>query len=290
MTFLKTVKDFTEYILFRISLIIFRLFPAKITIFLLKKLLFIAGVCLGMRKKIVVRQLKLCFPEKTDQEIKILTANVYEELAVSVAEIFVFNDKYFENRKISIGFDNIEKALSYNRGVMIVSAHFSNWEMGAKSIAEKYPPVYGVVKNQRNTFFNKYLDNKRTQNGLATIPMQNALKHIVSALKNNQVVAFLIDQYARKQGVDIDFLGHKTKTYTSVAQIAIKYKVPVIMAFDVRDKKGFHKIIFHEPLIFENIPYNEKNILDISKKINHYIEGYIKEYPELWFWVHRKWR
>ncbi len=287
MKYLKKINNVIEYILFRTSLAFFRLLPEKLCIYLLKKITLCAGLVIGIRKKIVINQLKLCFPEKTLQEILILAKKIYTELAVSVAEIFILNPDKIDKRTTVIGFNNIDKALKLQRGVIIVSAHFSNWELGAKIVARKYPPVYGVVKNQRNPYFNNYIDNKRKINNLETIPMKNALRHIVSALNENKVIAILTDQYARKQGVEIDFLGHPTKTYTSVAQIAIKYNVPVIMAFDIRNKDLTHKTVFHEPLLFENLSYNQKNILDITKKINNYIEGYIKEYPELWLCVDR---
>ncbi|MCK9330796.1 MAG: lysophospholipid acyltransferase family protein [Candidatus Cloacimonetes bacterium] len=290
MKFLNKIQNLAEYFLFRLSVSFFKSLPEKLTIFILKKLLLNAGIRFGLRKKIVVNQLKLCFPKKNNDEILSLSKKVYEELAISIAEIFILSDKFIEKRSTAIGLENIDDALKLNRGVIIVSAHYSNWELGAKIVAKKYPPVYGVVKNQRNPYFNAYIDKKRKDNNLETIPMQNALKHIISALKNNNVVAFLIDQYAKHQGTEFTFLNHKTKTYTSVAQIALKYQVPVIMAFDVRDKDLIHKTYFHKPLLFENIPYNQKNILDITKKINHYIEVYIKDHPELWFWVHRKWR
>jgi KDO2-lipid IV(A) lauroyltransferase len=71
--------------------------------------------------------------------------------------------------------------------------------------------------------------------------------------------------------------------------MALKYNVPVIMAFDVRDKKGNHKIFFNEGMEFYG-EYNEENIFNATKTINSVIEKYILEYPHLWLWLHRKWR
>jgi len=336
-----------------------KFFPTMFTLFLLKILFFLFGYKLGIRKLIIIRQLKLCFPEKSDIEIKILTKKIYSELAITVAEVFIFNEKYFQDKIELINFEEVKKALSLNRGVIIVSAHFSNWEMGAKILAKEYSEVYGVVKKQRNSLFNTYIDQKRQLAGIKTIEMKNALKNIISALNKNKVVAFLVDQYASNQGTEIDFMGHKTMVYTSVAQIGLKFNTPIIVAFDVRDENGKHKVIFHNALFFgqsqnigfpksnnpqkvkelsivsqvknmqaqsqngeeidndypknhdfqgslnsisegvDNIPpakdleaKKQKNevLVDKTKEINSLIEEYIKKYPHLWFWVHRKWR
>jgi len=257
---------------------------------LLKKLLFFFGYICGIRKKVVIAQLKLCFPDKSEREIDDLVRKIYTELGTTVAEVFVFNDKYFEDKVELEGFEAIDTALGLGRGVIVATAHFGNWELGGKIIAKHHGSLKAIAKSQKNKQFNKYINESREQAGIEVIDMKNALKHIVTALKSNQIVAVLIDQYAHRQGVEMDFLGHKTKTYTSIAQLALKYKTPVIMAFDVRDKIGKHRMTFHEPMIFDSLEFDEQNVLDVTKKINQVLEEYIVSYPHLWFWVHRKWR
>ena len=238
----------------------------------------------------VITQLQLCYPEKSFSEIKRLTKRIYKELAITCAEVFIFDDKYFEGKIELIGMDTVKKAHELGRGVIVVSAHFSNWELGAKMLAREYGKVYGIIKSMKNQYFNQYINKSRNKAGIQTINMKNALKHIVAAIKKDQIVAVLIDQYASKQGVRMDFLGLETKVFTSVAQLALRYQVPVIVAFDVRDDLGYHKIYFSDTDFDYELEANEENILFITKKINEYIENYINNYPHLWFWVHRKFR
>ena len=287
---MKYLKDFFEFCLFWFTINIFKLLPYQITLSVLKFLFYFLGYIIGIRKSTVVRQLKLCFPHKNTKEIKMLTQNIYSELAVTVAEVFIFDEKYFRDKIELVNIEYVHSALALGRGVIVASAHFCNWEIGARLLAKEFLKISGVVKNQRNNLFNSFLKNKRESFGIATIEMKNALKAILSELQKNKVVAILVDQYAQKQGTEIEFLGHTTKSYTSVAQLAIKFKTPIIMAFDLRDKNGKHNIIFHEPLIYEHSLYNKENILNITKQINKYIEEYITSYPQCWFWVHKKWR
>ena len=284
------VKSLVEYCVFRSFVFIFRCLPRRCALCLLKKTLYFSGYVCGIRKKVVLTQLKFCFPDKSTQEIETLAKNVYLELAVTVAEVFVFDERYFESRIETVGFENLKVALAQGNGVILASAHFGNWELGAKIVAKEAGQIYGVAKAQKNKLFDNYINKQRKISGVNIIEMKNALKHIVSALKKNQVVAVLIDQYAHRQGVEMDFFGHKTKTYTSVAQLAIKYKTPVVLAFDIRDESGRHKVIFHEPMMFDSLEFNEQNVLEATKMINQRLEEYITKYPHLWFWVHRKWR
>jgi KDO2-lipid IV(A) lauroyltransferase len=283
-------QNYSEYYAFLIAMHFFKCLPYRFTLCFLRFLFFIFGYCLGIRKKVITSQLKLCFPEKSHADIRRLTKDIYSELAVSVAEIFIFGDRYFVDKVTLTGFDEVEKALAHGRGAMIVSAHLGNWELGAKLIAKRYGTVHGIVKKQRNILFDNYLYKSREKMGVQTYPMSSALKHIIKALNENQVIALLVDQYAHKQAIDIKFLGHETRSYTSVAQLAIKYKVPIIMAFDIRYPDGKHNVIFHPHMIFDTQEYNDENVYNVTMQINEKISEYIVTYPQLWFWVHKKWR
>ena len=281
------MRDKFEFYTFYITTQILKRLPYKFVIVIIKTLFYIAGIGIGIRKKVITSQLKLCFPNKTVKEINNLTRAIYNELAITCAEVFVFDENYFNNKIELVNFEELDKALTLGRGAIIVSAHFGNWEIGAKLIAKKHSEVWGIVKSIRNKMFNNYIEDQRQKQGIRTVEMKSALKKIISALDKNKVVAILVDQYAAKQGVEMNFMGHNTKVYTSVAQIAIKYKTPIIPAFDIRDKDGKHKYIFHEAIIIND---ENTDTIELTRHINSFIEEYITKYPQLWFWLNRKWR
>jgi len=286
----KRIQYQIEYYLFIGFLRLFQFLPQSITLSVLKGFCYLIGYVFGMRKSVVRHQLCLCLPDNSPDQIDQIIKRIYRELAVTVAEVFIFSDDYFKDKVEIIGYDEVRKNLSYGRGLIIVSAHFGNWELAAKLLAKDIPPVYGIVKKQHNELFNEYLDRTRRDAGIITVEMKNAFKQLVSALQKNSIVAVLIDQYAFKNGVAIDFLGNKTKAYTSIAQLSLKYQIPVITAFDIRDSSGHHQIIYNKAMVFRDLEYNEENILQVTKAINVPIEENILQYPQLWFWVHKKFR
>jgi len=287
---MKKVKHHIEYLLFVSFIWLFRLFSERVALAILKSWSYIIGYVFGLRKKVVLYQLQLCFPQKSFEEISQIAKRVYKELAVTLAEVFIFSSDYLKDKIEIFGYDEIKKNLSYGRGLIIVSAHFGNWELAAKLLAVDIPPVYAIVKKQHNIYFNDYIDKTRRDAGIITVEMKNAFKQLITALKQNGIAAVLIDQYAFKDGIDIEFLGNKTKTYTSIAQMAIKYHIPVIVAFDVRNSQGLHQIIYNKSMVFREMEYNDENIYQVTKMINAQIEEYILKYPHLWFWVHKKFR
>ena len=287
---MRKIQSFLEYIGLRFAIGFMKLLPYWLSVRLLAYLLLFGGKVLRIRRKVVLRQLKAIFPEKTDRERNILADSIYFELGKSVCEIFIAPDtKVFEQMEFE-GVEHIENLVSMKRGIIFVSAHFGNWEVGARALAQFTDKVSAVVKTQRNTLFDNYINKARLNAGIHTLSMKSALRNIILALKKNEAGGFLVDQYAGKHGVDMPFMGIETKVYTSVAKLSIKTKSPFIFAFDVREGYYKHHCFISEPIFTDNLELNDKNILDLTRKINYTIEDYIRRFPHMWLWLHRRWR
>lgn len=286
----KKVQSFIEYLVLRFFLFFFRLIPYPVMAFLLANLLLFGGKILKIRRKLVIRQLRMVFPDWDEKRLNQTADQVYYNLGITAAEVFVGRDRDIFRRCKVEGFDYVTKAREDGEKIMYVSAHFGNWELGAKYIACHTDKVYAVVKKQRNKYFDDYINRKRMESHIQVIPMTNALKYIMTALTNHEQVAFLVDQHANKQGVRMDFLGHETNVYNSVAKMALKTGAVIIPCFDIHCGLLKHRMIVCEPIKTENLTNDEQNVLDITKKIMYTIEVFIKDHPEQWFWVHRRWR
>ncbi len=286
----KKFQSLIEYILLRTFLATFGLLPYKFIAYSMAMLFVFAGKILRIRRSLVTKQLKMVFPDWTDKKIVQIADNVYYHLGITAAEVFFADDNYLFKRAKYEGFDYIKNALKEKQKIIFVSAHYGNWELGAKYVAINSNRFYTVVKKQRNQYFDHYINNKRLKSNIYTIPMTSALKHIFTALNNNYVVAFLVDQHANSQGIRIPFLGYETNVFTSVAKMALKTGAIILPCFDIREGLVNHRMIICEPIKTENLINDDANVLDITKKIMYTIEVFIKEHPEQWFWVHRRWR
>lgn len=246
------------------------------------------------------QNLRIAFPDKNEEELNALSIKSYKNLGMVFIEIFRLN-KYNGN---NIG-DFVESDLSIikdiygKQGILLLTAHFGNWELLAKTFGLKGYPGNVLARPLDNPYIEKILYKLRTGSGNKVIyNRENAVKNIVSALHNNEIVGFLPDENASKRiGVFVDFFGVKACTMPGMANIAAKTRLPVVPAFMARIEGGDgkykyvkHKLIILPPLDIKYTGNRKTDTMNILKMFNEKIEDIIKKYPEQWFWIHNRWK
>jgi KDO2-lipid IV(A) lauroyltransferase len=117
-----------------------------------------------------------------------------------------------------------------------------------------------------------------------------AAKSILKALKQKNAVLIIGDQDAGRKGEIIEFLGRPASTARGSALIAIKYRVPVIMAFGVREDDGRIRVHLEKFPDTDTFPDSSEGVKQFLIQYNKILENYIRKYPEQWFWLHRRWK
>ena len=249
-------------------------------------------------RKHTLNNLKIAFPTKTENELTDIAIKFYKNLGMVFVEIFRLN-KYKESNVddfVESDFDHI-KNIYGEQGILLLTAHFGNWELLAKTFGLKGYKGNVLARPLDNPFIEKILYDLRTASGNKVIyNRENAVKNIISALNEKEIVGFLPDENASKRiGVFVDFFGVKACTMPGMANIAAKTKLPVIPAFIVRIKgKGGnyskHRLIIEPPLDIKYTGDRKTDTMNILKLFNEKIEDIIKQYPEQWFWIHNRWK
>ena len=108
------------------------------------------------------------------------------------------------------------------------------------------------------------------------------------AIKNNEAIAMLIDQKMRL-GIPIPFFGRTAMTGTAIAELALRYDMPIIPARCIRTRGAHFEAIVYPPLAYEKTGDEKRDIENIMIAINNTLEGWIREHPAQWFWVHKRW-
>lgn len=184
----------------------------------------------------------------------------------------------------------LEEARRQGHGVVVLSAHFGNWEwMGAAFAAEKFP-VASIVKPQPNDQLSRILNEYRHMAGIelftrGTSEMVCAAK----AIKQGLILALLADQDAGPKGLFIEFLGKMSSTPSGAAIFAKRLKTPVVPIFIVRKPEGGHRILCYEPLYYEDTGHEEDDIYRFTQRNTQIIEQMIKLYPDEWLWFQKRW-
>ncbi|MCX8055874.1 MAG: lysophospholipid acyltransferase family protein [Ignavibacteria bacterium] len=286
--------DYFTYILMKILGWIASLLPPKFRghmgMYIGNLLFFISS----KRKKIAFHNLRIAFPDKSFDELKKIARKSFQNLSIVFIETAAAD--FFSEKDIIklVKINNIElvfQLLSQNKGLIFLSAHYGNWEYAAiaAGIYSKVP-INVIVQKQKNKFVNKSITQTRTKFGNNVVPMNNAARQIIQAIRKNEAIAMLVDQSA-KFGKDnfIDFFATPALTYDAPAEIALRFRTPIVYGFAFRNVDFTYTIELNE-LDFSDLSYSKENIKILTRRHVEVLEKQILKAPELWVWEHKRWK
>jgi len=237
-------------------------------------------------RKRVHRGLITVFPGLSKKEINSITKKVGCNTALTLSELLM-NDDYKKRKKLisadGEGFETLKEAKSNGQGAIIVSAHFGQWEAIRHHLAENNMETGAVYRKNNNPFYERLFLKSIKYGGLPIIARGgkgniNMIRH----LKKGGFFALLVDQdsHSRKQ---IKFLGQDARTTTAPAEMALRYDLPLVPVFAVRQANGQNiKLEYEEAII-------HTDAITMTNEINDRISARIQKNPEQWYWLHNRW-
>lgn len=246
---------------------------------------------LGYRKSVVLKNLDIAFPER-DKKWKLSIGKASLQSIGRVLTEFPKLPEYKEKKILTDIFElEGEELLKGKSGKIIVSAHFGNWEMTGARIAFKHKELIALAYRVKNKKLNQLITDIRNKAGIKIIYHDQPLKDFINALKEGKTISFLVDQNAlRHRGVFVDFFGLPASTVTFPAKLAIKFDVPIFFAYSFFDDetKTYRGAI--KRLDFSKTGKNEEDIKNLTQLYTKEIEKVVKEYPDQYFWIHKRWK
>lgn len=286
-----------EYISVKIFVFFILNLPLKLTYFFSEILSDIVFFIFRIRRKTVLENLKIAFgKEKSYTEILKIARNTYSNILKTFIETLYYDIKYKPEQLkdkffLYYGKEYLEKSYKQNKGTIIVSGHFGNWELlGTSIIALGYPTTF-IVAEFKNKLVNKVINNYRKQKGVKIIYRETTpLKNIIKMLKNNEFVCFASDQDAGSGGIFVDFFGRLSSTPQGAAAFCLKTGANIIVAMGIpSEDRKFLKAVFI-PVEIQKTSNKEKDIYLYTQKFTKIIEEYIRKYPQHYFWLHKRWK
>ncbi|PJB30447.1 hypothetical protein CO110_00495 [Candidatus Desantisbacteria bacterium CG_4_9_14_3_um_filter_40_11] len=285
-------KHIIEYYFLKILETIFSLFPLGIS----RRI----GACLGMiaylvdRSHRLVAKENLCavFRDKKLQEITTIIRRVYVNLGQSLAEFFYIPwiNKDFVNKFVEIkGKEHLDTALLQGKGVINVIGHFGNWELINPVYRVFNYPLTAVAYPQNNKLTNEVINQYRTSSGAVIVSNDEPYKNLVGILGKGGLLALVADQDAGSHGIFVDFLGKQASTAKGPAILALRTQAPIIVTCLIRKGRNYQMLI-SEPLKVVKTDNWKEDVLINTKLWCKVLEDYIYQYPDQWFWLHRRWK
>jgi len=256
---------------------------------LLGRLFFLAD---AKHRKIAMRNLSYAM-EKDPSQARDISVNVFENLGKVLFEMtwsLSLNEKrLFRHFEIE-GLSHIREAHQKGKGVLVLTAHFGNWELLTVIAAMIRFPLSIVYRPLDFKPLDQFIRDFRTRFGGNLIPKQKSMRNVLRNLKRGDMVALLMDQNVDwYEGVFVDFFGHRACTNKGMALLALKTGAPVVPVFLIREKSGFRGMFLPEiPLIKTGDKI--RDVEENTQQYNRVIESVVRQYPDQWFWVHQRWK
>lgn len=245
------------------------------------------------RREFCTRNLHQAFPKKSEKEIQRIGRGSMQNMIKVIFEFIrlpIISKRPAAYIEIE-GEENVWRALSRGKGVILVVSHFGNWELAGVAAAAKGIPLHAIGKPHKNTFVDQYIKRLRGLTGLKTINKEGAVQKCVRLLKQNQVIAMLIDEHAKKGAVWPDFFGQKAATSSLPAVLALKYDSAVIPAFFYRKENKKSVLVFGDPFPLKQTHDTKADILANTQNYMRHLQQEIMKRPEDWtLWMHNRWR
>jgi KDO2-lipid IV(A) lauroyltransferase len=243
--------------------------------------------------------LKAAFPEKTDAEIETILGNVWENLGTFGAEfahldrIWSFDPAHPTGGRIELersAIERFERLRDDGKGALVFAAHLGNWELPAIAA-----PTYGlqsavVFRPPNIAAVARAIERIRAVNMGIIVPTEaDAPLRLARLLQAGIHVGMLIDQY-RGSGVDVTFFGRKTKCNPLLARLAAHVDCPIHGVRVIRLPNHRFRIELSDEIPAVRTAAGKIDVQGTMQAVTTVLEGWIREYPDQWLWLHRRWR
>lgn len=293
MATIKKIRHFLEYILLLGVGVIAQILPRRYMLFWGARLGDAVFYCIPIRKTITIDNIARAFPEKSAREHRIIARGTYRNLGKIALEHLCMPSLSKEELVRIIDMDNreiLDNALNRGKGVIFVGGHFGNWEYTGCGVGSAGYPMSFVVAGIANPYIDKKVNIHRQEAGAKVIPKGVAIRGILRALKANGCVAMLMDQDAGAEGVFVDYFSQPCSAPQGPATLVLKTGAALIYFSAVRQPDHTIKVHFEEITVDHEKGPSKENIQDITQRCTERLENSTRQYPDHWFWMHRRWK
>jgi len=282
------------FLVFRFMSFIVLALPARIGLVLGRAFGSISFYILKKERKKALENLDVAFGNsKSKAEKRSIVKKAFENLGknlIEVVSIPKFNrgniNKYVFCKNIGI----LKRFVLENKGVIILSAHFGNWELLAHYLAINGLPMNVIARRVRQSGLEAFLIRIRKRNCVNILYRDASAKEIVDLLRDKKFVGIMPDQDMDSvSGVFVDFFGKSAWTPSGAAVLNLLTGAYIVPCFIVRKAFG-HEVLIENPIETVKTGDKRKDILENTQRYTRTIEDCIRKYPEQWVWFHDRWK
>ena len=244
-------------------------------------------------RRVAITNLAQSFPRRSPGEIRTIVRCMFKHFGRLLFEILKFSTLSHQGMLRRVEFEGEDRArLAYaqGRGVLFFTGHFGFWELHAIVHGLQLRPIGVLARALDNPRLNALLQDVRERTGNTVIYRQGAVRRVLKTLAAGEGVAMLIDQHMHSaDAIWVDFFERPAATTSTLAALALRTGAPVVPVFALPIDGGRYRMIYEHAV---EPPEGEgpDAIREFTQRCTDVLEMYVRRHPELWLWMHRRWR
>jgi KDO2-lipid IV(A) lauroyltransferase len=240
-------------------------------------------------RRVGLTNLSFAFPDLDSAVRNRIIDGVFRSIARLLVAIARIPELNRSNIGAWIGYEGLENYLAAKReghGILVATAHLGNWELSAFSHALLTEPMNVMVRPLDNHLIDRLVEARRMASGNRLIYKKDAVRLVLKALRNNEAVGILIDQNTSlSEGVFINFFGQAACAGTAFVKLAYHSGAAVVPGFALWDEASERYVLrFYPKVELTGDPATD------TQRIHSIFESIIREHPDQWLWIHRRWK
>lgn len=247
---------------------------------------------LGIRRRDVEAHLRAAFPQRGEPWIRATATACYAHVAreaLALLRLSTMDRRELVARTEIVGLEAFRAALEQGRGLVLVTGHLGNWEIGGAALAARGIPLDGVAQRQANPLFDRAIAAARERLGMRLIDRRRAPSLALRSLRAGRVVAFVADQNAGGAGVFVPFFGRLASTHRGPALLALRADAPVFLGTALRLPGGHYRVRL-EAVTRPAADARDDALGQLTAAFTTRLEDAVREAPDQYFWHHRRWK
>lgn len=248
-------------------------------------------------RAVTLNNLDIAFRDtKTAEEKRAIARQSFRHFGAMLFEMLSIGKvsrETIERLVVFEGVEHYESARAKGRGVIVIGAHFGNWEMNAIAHGFRFARFFPVARALDNPYFNRWLERIRNLPGNEVVYKRRAVPRLMRLLKDRETVGLVIDQnVSQEDAVFIDFFGCKAATTPVAGLLALKTGAVVVpmLAFPLPD--GRYRSVYDKPI--DPLAFDGRDRQHAVREITQYcadvLEDHVRRNPQYWLWMHRRWK
>lgn len=247
---------------------------------------------LRRRDKVAMKNLRLAFPDRSESERRAILDASWMHFGREALGYIRLQNMSLDEIAASCPLVNahlLDNAFARGKGVLLLSAHYGGWEVAGLAITSHVKNVRTVVRRLDNEYLERDLAAIRARTGVEVVDRRKAARALMKGLSQNGMVVLLPDQAVQpREGILVPFMGHPAWTTDAPAKLALRNGSSIVFAFCIPDDAA-HRLELEEPIRVEQLS-DEESADTLTARINDVISQRIAARPELWLWMHDRWK